>query len=399
LTLLPAGANDSQRAVATSIDNFVARGGTLPIGFLNLFNLSPTDLANALTQIQGETGTGFAQAGVQAMNSFLSMVTNPFADYRGFASENPPDSPSPYYKAPAYKALNVAQVDPRRWSIWAAGYGGESNFNGNAAAGSHDLSARAYGFATGLDYRATPYTIVGFALGGGGTNFGLANGLGGGHSDMFQAAIYSLTRVNAAYVSAALAYGWHQASTDRSVTVAGVDNLAADFSANNIGGRVEGGYRFALPAVLGLRGSGVTPYAAFQMQALRTPSYGENAVSGSSEFALTYDAHTTTVIRTELGTWFDRLFAIDDSSIMSLRGRAAWAHDDWSSLNYTSGFVSLPGSSWTETGALPARDLLLASAVAEVDFRNGFSLAGQFDTELSPHSQTYVGSARLRYRW
>ncbi|WP_213769324.1 autotransporter outer membrane beta-barrel domain-containing protein [Bradyrhizobium sp. dw_78] len=216
---------------------------------------------------------------------------------------------------------------------------------------------------------------------------------------MFQAAIYGLTRVNAAYLSAALAYGWHQASTDRIVTVAGFDQLTADFSANNIGGRIEGGYRFALPGVLDLTGFGLTPYAALQMQALHTPSYSETAVSGSSAFALTYDAHTTTVIRSELGAWFDWPFALDDGAILSLRSRAAWAHDDWSNLDYTPSFQSLPGSSWTETGAPPTRDLLLASAVAEVSLRNGISLAGKFDSELSQHSQTYIGSARVRYSW
>ncbi len=399
VSLLPPVANEGQRAVANALDTFVGRGGTLPVGFLGLFNLSPADLANALTQMQGEAGPGFAQASVEAMNSFLSLVTNPYADYRGFAPENPQPRPGLYYKAPVYKAINQAVVDPRRWNIWAAGYGGQSNLNGYAAAGSHDLTARAYGFATGLDYRVTPNTIVGFALGGGGTNFGLANGLGGGHSDMFQAAIYGLTRVDAAYVSAALAYGWHQASTDRVVTVAGLDQLTADFSANNIGGRIEGGYRFALPGVLDLTGFGLTPYAAVQMQAFHTPSYSETAVSGSSVFALSYDAHTTTVIRTELGAWVDRPFALDEGAILSLRSRAAWAHDDWSDLSYTSGFLSLPGSSWNETSAPPARDLLLASAVAEVSFRNGISVAGKFDTELSPHSQTYIGTARLRYSW
>jgi len=397
-SLLPTQANDGQRAVANAIDTFVATGGALPAGFLGLFNLSPTNLANALTQLEGETGTGFAQAGVQAMNSFLSLVTNPYAD-RGFAPEGPPPRPALYYKTAVYKAKNQIVADPRRWNIWAAGYGGQSNLNGYAAAGSHDLTARAYGFATGLDYRLTPFSVVGFALGGGGTNFGLANGLGGGHSDMFQAAVYGLTRVNAAYVSAAIAYGWHQASTDRIVSVAGLDQLTADFSANNIGGRIEGGYRFALPGVLDLTGFGLTPYAAVQMQAFHTPFYTETAVSGSSIFALNYDAHNTTVIRTELGAWFDRPLALDDGAVLSLRSRAAWAHDEWSGLQYSLGFQSLPGSSWTATGAPPARDLLLASAVAEVSFKNGISLAGKFDTESSPHSQTYTGTARLRYSW
>jgi hypothetical protein len=42
---------------------------------------------------------------------------------------------------------------------------------------------------------------------------------------------------------------------------------------------------------------------------------------------------------------------------------------------------------------------LLTSAVAEISFRNGISLAGKFDSEFAPRSQTYVGTARLRYIW
>jgi uncharacterized protein with beta-barrel porin domain len=105
------------------------------------------------------------------------------------------------------------------------------------------------------------------------------------------------------------------------------------------------------------------------------------------------------VIRTELGAWIDRPFRVYDDAVLSLRGRAAWAHDDWSDLTYTPSFLSLVGTSWSETGAPPPRDLLLASAVAEVGFSNGISLAGKFDAELSQHSQTYIGSARLRYSW
>jgi uncharacterized protein with beta-barrel porin domain len=394
-SLLSANANDGQRAVANALDRFVANGGTLPPPFLGLLNLSPSDLGNALTQLQGQNGTGVAQAGIQAMNSFLSLVTDPYLDNRGLAPASPPPQPGVYYK----NAPSQAASDPRRWSIWAAGYGGQSNLSGNAAAGSQDLAARAAGFATGLDYRVTPYTVVGFALAGGGTNYGLSGGLGGGRSDIFQAAVYSLTRVNAAYLSAALAYGWNDETTDRTVTVAGFDRLTANFVANNVAGRLEGGYRFAIPGIPGLPGFGLTPYGAFQMQAFYTPSYSEAAASGSSVFALDYDSHATDVIRTELGAWVDRPFKVYDDAILSLRGRAAWAHDDWTGLTYTAGFLSLPGSSWTETGAPPPRDLLLASAVAEVSFRNGISLAGKFDAELNQHSQTYVGSVRLRYIW
>ena len=50
------------------------------------------------------------------------------------------------------------------------------------------------GGAAGLDYHLTPDTVLGFALGGGGTNWSLSQGLGGGKSDAFQAGLYGATR-------------------------------------------------------------------------------------------------------------------------------------------------------------------------------------------------------------
>lgn len=398
-SLLPPSATPNEVAVAKALDNAVAGGATLPLAYLNLYNLAPTALENALTQISGEAGNGPTQAGVQSMNSFLSMVTNPFD--RGLAPEIPLPRPPIIYKAPAYyKAPNDVAPDPRRWSVWAAGYGGNYNTTGNAPVGSHDISARAIGFATGLDYRVTPYTVAGFALAGGGTNYGLSDGLGGGRSDMFQSAVYSVTRVGPAYIATALAYAWHHFSTDRFVTVAGTDHLTADFSANNIAGRIEGGYRFAVPDAFGLLpGLGVTPYAAFQMQAFRTPSYSETAASGSSAFALDYDAHTTTTFRTELGAWFDERIVLDHDAVLTLRSRAAWAYDYWRDYNMTATFQQLPGSTFTVLGAAPMRDSLLASAGAEISFRNGISIAGLFDGDFAENSRMYSGFVRLRYSW
>ena len=360
-----------------------------------------------------EAGTGAAQAGAQAMNSFLSMLTNPFPDNRAFADDRSPvrtlgfapESRRPAKAASAFAFINkapaIAPVDPRRWGIWAAAYGSDSKAAGDPfGAGSHDRSVRTYGYATGLDYQVMPHTIVGFALAGGRTDFALSDGLGGGDSDMFQAAVYSLTRFNAAYVSAALAYAWHRVSTDRYVTMAGTDHLTADYSANNFGGRIEGGYRFAVPSVLGWPGHyGITPYAAGQVQSFRAPSYSEGAVSGSSIFALAYDARTTNTARTELGARFDWSMPINYDTMVGLRARAAWAHDYWSAPNVTATFPAQPGSSFTVTGAAPAKDLLLASAGAEIWYRSGFSIAAWFDGEFAGQSQKYAGTARLRYTW
>jgi uncharacterized protein with beta-barrel porin domain len=397
-SVLPSSATGNQRAVANAIDTFVRNGGTLPLGFANLLSfLSPSQLQSAFTQLSGEIGTGAAQAGTQAMNSFLSLVTNPYAENRPFAPTRPVSPMMPVKATTVTPALNP---DPRPWGVWAAAYGGQTNATGDALGiGSHDRSVSDAGFATGLDYRVTPYTVAGFALSGGATRYGLSEGLGSGRSDMFQAAIYSTTRVDAAYVSAAIAYGFHQFNTDRFVTLAGADHLAADFAANDIGGRLEGGYRFAIPSVGWPGQSGLTPYAAVQVQAFRTPSYSETALSGSSVFALSYDARTITTTRTELGTWLDWSIPVDYGTRLTLLGRAAWAHDDWSAPNITAGFLALPGSSFVVTGAAPATDLALASAGVEVGFRNGFSLGARFDGEFAENSQKYSGMGWLRYTW
>ena len=61
-------------------------GGNLPAGFQNLFNLSPSQLAQALTQLEGQNNAGGAQqAGYQLMNEFLLLMLNPFdTDRAGF---------------------------------------------------------------------------------------------------------------------------------------------------------------------------------------------------------------------------------------------------------------------------------------------------------------------------
>ena len=397
-SVLPSSATGNQRAVANSIDTFVRNGGTLPPAFANLLSfLSPSQLQSAFTQLSGEIGTGAAQAGTQAMNSFLSLVTNPYAENRPFAPTRPVSPMMPVKATSVTPALNP---DPRPWGVWAAGYGGQTNAGGDAlGVGSHDRSVSDVGFATGLDYRVTPYTVAGFALSGGATRYGLSEGLGSGRSDMFQAAIYSTTRVDAAYVSAAIAYGFHQFNTDRFVTVAGADHLAADFAANDIGGRLEGGYRFAIPNVGWPGQSGFTPYAAVQVQAFRTPSYSETALSGSSVFALSYDARTITTTRTELGTWLDWSIPVDYGTRLTLLGRAAWAHDNWSAPNITAGFQALPGSIFVVTGAAPATDLALASAGVEIGFRNGFSVGARFDGEFAENSTKYSGLGWVRYTW
>ncbi len=287
--------------------------------------------------------------------------------------------------APVYGGFNV----------WGAAYGGTNNTSGDPTVlGSHDLSAHAGGFAGGLDYHVSPDAMIGFALAGAGTSWGLSAGLGSGHSDAFQAGLYGSKQLGPAYLSGALAFANYWASTSRTVTVAGTDVLNASFDAQSIGGRLEAGYR-----ILGWVPVTFTPYAAVQAQNFRTPTYSETAVTGTPQFALTYNSNTATAVRTELGSWLSKNILLADANVLALFGRAAWAHDNDSNLALTPAFLALPATSFVVNGATPPQNLALATAGAELRFHNGWAAMAKFDGEFASGSHTYTGTARLKYAW
>ncbi len=399
---LPPGLSGNQQAVGNAINAFVNNGGTLPPAFQNLLNLTGGNLANALTLLSGEAATGGQQGAFQLMSQFLGIMLDPFVEGRsgigagpatGFAPERealPQDIALAYaslMKAPVKKAT----VFEQRWSVWGGAYSGYNRTSGDpVASGSHDLTSRAGGFALGLDYRAAPDTVVGFSLAGGGTNWSFAQGLGSGKSDAFQAGVYGTTRSGPAYVAAALAYAWHGVSTDR-FAFAG-NHLTADFNAQSIGGRVEGGYRMATPV------GAMTPYAALQAQSFRTPSYAETDLNAGG-FALAYNARSGTATRSELGARFEHVVALDQKAALTLRGRVAWAHDWVSNPSMVAGFQTLPGMSFIVDGATPAKDSALVSAGAELRLAGGVTLAARFDGEFAGRSFTYAGTGTVRYAW
>ena len=190
--------------------------------------------------------------------------------------------------------------------------------NGNALTGLNTSTSRVFGTAVGADYWLSPRTVSGFSAAGGGTNFSVANG-GTGRSDLFQAGAFVRHTVGSAYVTGALAYGWQDVTTNRTVTIAGIDQLQARFNSKAFSGQILGGYRFATPWM------GITPYAAGQFTAYDVPAYAEQVLSGANTFALNYGAKDITISRSELGLRTDKSYALTTATL-TLRSRLAWAH-------------------------------------------------------------------------
>lgn len=274
------------------------------------------------------------------------------------------------------------------------GYGGSQTTDGNATLGSNTATSRIYGTAIGADYRFSPNTLAGFALAGGGASFSVANA-GSGRSDLFQAGAFIRHNAGPAYITAALAYGWQDVTTDRTVTIAGTDRLRARFNANAFSGRAEAGYRLVSPWIGGV---GITPYAAGQFTTFDLPTYAEQVVSGANTFALAYDSRSVTATRSELGFRTDKSFAMANA-ILTLRGRAAWAHDFNPDRAIGATFQTLPGASFVVNGARQASDAALTTASAEIKWVNGWSAAGTFEGEFSSVTRSYAGKGVVRYSW
>jgi uncharacterized protein with beta-barrel porin domain len=384
----------NQQQVATALNTFFNAGGELPPSFVNVFGLTGSNLNTALSQLSGEAGTGGQQAAFQLMTEFLTLMLDPFVDGRGgtvmgFA----PNSDTLSFQLASADAASLTKSAPvaQGWTLWGGAYGGVNHTSGDpAAVGSHDLTASTGGFAVGADYRLSPSTALGFALAGGGTGWSVAEGLGGGRSTAFQAGVYGKTTFGPAYVAASLAYTQQWMSTDR--LSFGFDQLTAQFDAESFGGRAEGGYRFNFPIVA------VTPYVGLQSQAFVTPSYSESDTSGGS-FGLSYAGRTATDTRSELGSRFDRTFALDPTTFLVLRAKLAWAHDWVSDPSLAAVFQALPGSSFIVGGATPPSDFGLVSAGAELHFANGLALAAKFDGEFAGRAHTLAGTAIVRYTW
>lgn len=390
-------------SILTAIDDYVTDGGTLPLSFQLLALLSPTELAEALEQMSGEAGGGVAPAGMQGMDSFLdllggtpgggmSVVTGHDQPVSGGTVSVMGYAPSmPQAGGEAFAAFDEPAPMSRSgdWKVWAAGFGGRSEIDGDADAGTHDRATNDFGVAFGVERQVTEDLMFGLAVSGGGTNFSLADSLGSGDTAMLQAAAYARSDFDQAYLAAAVAVGIHRVSLDRFLTFAGDDHFTGDYNASGFAGEIEAGYHIGW----------LTPYAALRGQSFSTPAYSEETVSGASTFALDYEANTATSLRSEVGARADWSMPAGEAGTLTLHAGAAWLHDIRSDSELMASFQALPGSSFEVESATPAADSLLASIGAQLDMGNGVGIGASVSGEYAANAVSYGGKASLSYNW
>ncbi|MEW6452742.1 MAG: autotransporter outer membrane beta-barrel domain-containing protein [Pseudomonadota bacterium] len=401
---------NNARGVGVGIQNALNGGAALPSAFNALFAMTPAQVNDALNSLSGEAGAAVVQTGLSATTQFMNAMFDTAFD------NSPNDGGASAYAADGEQSLAYAAsktrsraaseayaaVTPRdrvvrssagRWSTWAAGYGGTSRTSGDASAGSSTNNSRIWGVVAGANYQASADTRVGFAIGGGGYNFGLDSGFGSGRADTFQLGVYAKHNIGPAYVAAGAAYTWQDVTTDRTVNLGGTETYRASFNPYALSGRLEAGWRVVTGVV------NVTPYAALQATAFYMPSYGETVTSGTGVFALNYASHDVTAMRSELGARWDKSWVMNGGAALLFKARTAWAFDWQRDRSATPLFQALPGSAFTVYGAAPAANAALVSVGGGMKFRNGWTALASYEGEFSSNTVSNIGKGTLKYEW
>jgi uncharacterized protein with beta-barrel porin domain len=389
--LAGAGAANS-RNVAAGLDRVLDGGATLPSAFDPILGLYAAPLASQLNALTGEAGTAPQSTGLSGASTFLGIMLDPMGGSRGGTASAP--GSSLIEMADMGAARTPAARVEAAWSIWTRAYGQAGRTASDAGLGAAGTAASVYGVAAGADKLIAPNLVVGFALAGGGTSFGLGT-LGSGTGDFAHAGLYASMRLGPGYLSAALAYGWNRFDVTRNVAALGVtETYRSGPVGHTFGGRIETGRRFALGAY------GVTPYAAAEAIAYVAPSYRETwAPPATGAFALAYAGRTTATLRGELGARADALVASAESGDLIAFSRLAYAVQANTQRTAEAQFQALAGSTFTVFGARASTHTALATLGVEARFRQGLNASLALDGEVGDRHRSLRGSVALRQTW
>ena len=384
--------NGNVGAVAGGIDRFLNSGGTPPAAFNSLLGLSGPALAATLGNLSGEAGTGAVTAGISTTSTFLSIMLDPMAGARR-AMANGAGSSLIEMADIAARATPAARVETG-WNIWTKAFGQTGRSASDAGTGATGGATGLYGVAAGADRMISSDMLAGFALAGGGTNFGLGP-LGQGTGDFLQIGLYGSMRLGAGYLSAALAYGWNRFDVSRNAGLGGLlETYRSSPVAHTFGGRTEIGRRFGQPVL------GVTPYAAIEAIGYGAQAYSETwVVPATGAFALNYAGRVSATLRAEAGLRVDSQIRMGEAGTLLAFGRLAYGWQSNPQRAADAQFQQLANSGFTVFGARASMHTALMTLGVETRLRDGMKASLALDGEVGDRHRAVRASMGLGKVW
>jgi autotransporter-associated beta strand protein len=376
-------------AIASRIDEAVARGADVS-RFFPIYNLPAAAIPAAVNQLSGEVHTAAPAIGQRVAGRFLDTMLAGAPGQR-LQPGRLGSGPAGYNSgtATSVDAAAASPLEAPRFALWGEASGGAGRTEGLGRLGTARRAFDDMQLAVGADLRIGSESVLGVALSGGTARASLAGGLGRIESDIVQLGLYGRTRIGAFELGAAAAFGRIDHDVSRSVPVLD-GGLTASYAGTHWSGRLEA----RLP-VINRQGLTLSPVAALQRVAVRTPAFVERAFFADSAAALAVAGRRDGETRVELGL---QLQAEGVIAGLPATGhlRAAWAHDLEQDTRLAATLTALPGASFVTRGAQRPRNSALVAAGFEMRLSERLAIGLRGDGEISVKGGQYSGMGQIR---
>ena len=409
----PLALSRNQLAVANAV---YLGSGVLASGpgaqMLTALNAAPTGaVPAALAQMSGDgVVTGAANAALLAGHLFTSALQDQETLWRSDARDvNSITLSEPFAYAPQrapgekwpVSRQRYAPPPPpaqRTWRVWASGFGGQQNLQGDQNAGSSNQATTTVGGAMGIDYQLGQSMLLGVAAGYSSSAFSAsATGVTGTANGLHVGA-YTGFRVGGFYGDASIAYGGYSNTAKR--TVAPIGNASGEMDTSNFASE-EVRTRIEIGRKIGVESMAITPFTAVEIAHIHTRPFVESSVTfagGPGLFGLSYGSQGVSSVPTFIGVKTESRIEMG-GSVLTPWISIAWRHEWSASLSQTASLVSLPMASFVAIGARPARDALEIRTGAELQVTRTAALFATFEGEFLSKTPVYTGKGGVRIGW
>jgi outer membrane autotransporter protein len=248
--------------------------------------------------------------------------------------------------------------------------------------------------AAGLQRDLGPAALVGLAIGGDTSGFSVADRGTSGDIDGFHVGGYGEVRSGGFYGQGFVGGDFYENTVNRTVQAVGETEIVSSrFESDGLTVRVETGYRFDAGAAR------IVPFAAVQASVLEVGAYTETTTSGPGDFALSYGAHSTTSLQSDLGLQIDGVWAAAQAAHVTPFLRVDWLHEFDPTRGVAPAFVDFPGSPFLIQGAAAATDRARVDAGVDWNISPRVDVYLSYTGEYGGPAYASAAMAGIRFGW
>lgn len=275
--------------------------------------------------------------------------------------------------------------------IWASLSGGRSRVDGTQGAAT--LNSSGANLQIGTDRNLNANIMAGFAVGGGQANYSVNDLNTNGNLNLFNLSVYTVTRMDNAYIASTLAYSRAWTKIDRDVAVNTLANRQkGSFTGQTASVRLEAGY------VHKTGNLSLTPFVALEPTWLWQPSFSEqmSATNTPVNMGLNYQSVHSRSLPASLGLQVESKIEMENGWQLRPTAQASWIYEFSPDREVTAALQLLPNQPFTVAGAAAPRNRGLISLGLVATSRTGTSAYFTLDTAFSNTTIGFLAQAGVR---